>query len=630
MGMSSYAPSRTFLRPGELGELAAKLGGSISPCASCTFRGLELLFIVVASGARNEDGGPAWRRLAALVVEDGRIVDFRIVVEHFPNKGKLQDDEEGAFSAAPVVNGDRLELFVGEIVWRSPGSVDVRTALYRSDNGVDFRRVATITELPAVEVGPLAAYLQGNALHVFEFFKQRSGWQTWQLGFNGRQVDPLILTSGASGPFELADGRLGLNVVRYNGTAGPEGRLLVPHSEWWTFDRDRPWDFRFESAGMLTRAIAPDGSVAYALDSQHLDAELLELRPVEDPGFLELARPYRLVSDPRLWKPTAAITELRWRGGNLELDWDGVREWGFHTNNPERRAIYGNIVFGYYVDGEPVITSVEYLANRRGAPNDDVDTVFEHLGTEGNELALGKILQRGEEFFICAAAPCRPEGTAGYPRDVGLLPQRTRWIRARYLEDGFEDAEPASWWQGSQPEIPEGSNMKLSDVRSYSAAIEWQRQEQAFEPGSPGTAEVEETIHVVGDEPVWLIAVGGWIGLFGGIPSRDESPDAAFDFYEAKKAGQVQEIGLSIYGYPHKGTDRGGEPRYGARRTLYETGLHQLDPSGSFGDPPWIYLPTPIELSPGDKITVRSKTSQKDRGAHTRAKILVSEVDPAA
>jgi len=110
-----------------------------------------------------------------------------------------------------------------------------------------------------------------------------------------------------------------------------------------------------------------------------------------------------------------------------------------------------------------------------------------------------------------------------------------------------------------------------------------------------------------------------WIGLFGGVPSAVVY-HSADDYAFAVTHGQVQEVTVDVY------AKIDGHPRI----RLWGRDLHQLTPSASFAGWQGENLPA-IVLPEGGDIWMVTRTSQRDRGAHTRATIMLAEVpdDPA-
>lgn len=448
---TGWRPTGVLAGPGDLGPWAKVLGGSISPCSVVDFGGRRLLYVVGASGLRKDDGGPAWRALGALeLAADGRIArNHGVVIEHTPSKGQPGDEEEGIFSAVTGIDGDELRLYAGEVYLTSPGNVDVRTTVYTSRDGLRFRRVDTISERRGSEIGPVAVWAHGGRDYVLEFHKQVPGWVDWQLGVNSDPVQPRVTAVGASGPFQLDGGRLALLVVEW----GSSRDEPVPILAWYSFDPADPIRWRREDAPPLPIAhevaIAPDMSRAWALDSwQTGPARIVTLERTDSGNPIEIAAPHALRSDPRAWPVDGTIAAVEW-GSDLVVRWRGVDQWRRYES--EGRWLYGHLCAVVRdASGRWVVTGFEHLANAPGAAADVVDTRFEHLAdprTLGEQMQLpGKRFERGEEFYLFAAAPCRIGGGVRYPQDAGLLPVRTRFAKVRFGVDGVDDAEPPQWW----------------------------------------------------------------------------------------------------------------------------------------------------------------------------------------
>lgn len=165
-------------------------------------------------------------------------------------------------------------------------------------------------------------------------------------------------------------------------------------------------------------------------------------------------------------------------------------------------------------------------------------------------------------------------------------------------------------------------NYYLEDCHSYSAEIPWEVQRDAFRQdalGGVGQAMVEKDI-VTLSHPVplqhTLLRCDIWIGLFGGFPSRDNAlpTDSTPEWISRMTHGQVQEVTVDIY----------AQAPGGKRVRLWGRDLHQLTPSASFAGWAGENMP-PIVLPVGTRIWMVTRTSQKDRGAHTRATVLLAE-----
>ena len=182
-------------------------------------------------------------------------------------------------------------------------------------------------------------------------------------------------------------------------------------------------------------------------------------------------------------------------------------------------------------------------------------------------------------------------------------------------------------------------------IRTFGAEIRWEKQRDEWrqtgtdEDGNPvGQAEVEKTITVI-DKPMWGKKYASWIGLFGGFSSRDNTEwwqkvlSPAFEVIDAVRAwlhGQVQEVTVDVYWQAPKRENPNPENpnHWKARNGLHERDLHQLWPAMSFSGWEREHDAWPTPIPAGSRIFYVARTSQKDRGAHTRVRVYLFDDDP--
>ena len=170
--------------------------------------------------------------------------------------------------------------------------------------------------------------------------------------------------------------------------------------------------------------------------------------------------------------------------------------------------------------------------------------------------------------------------------------------------------------------------VRLEDVVVRSDQIHWTEQEAAWKPRrDDGGNIILDGEFPVGEglvtrnlltvrRPLCLLYASFWIGMFGGIPSRDQQPDpsSADELARQKGAGQIQEVTCTLY----------AQPGDGRRVRLWERDRHQLDPSDSWEGTGSTTFAVPILLPVGSKLFYVARTSQRDRGAHTRGTIRLA------
>lgn len=463
------------------------LGGSLSPGQPFDGR----LPIVRADGRRG-DGGPAWRRAAELSLPDGR--DLGIRLSRFPN----DDPEEGVFGIATVIAAPEPWALLAEIQGRG-GSVNVQSALYRTDTD-PYTRVRLFRAVEGAEISPLAAYWHNGQIHDFATNQDRKrddegSWRAWEVTADGRRTKPRICARGMSGPFPLPGGRMSVLVMH----DAPD--LRMPELSWWSFDPDTPWILRLEDwqtppFGVQVRLGAMDG-LAYVRDERPDNrARIVVFKPTDDPHPLDLAVPYNLHTDPSSWPATARITSLRFEGGNLRFETEGISGvWPYYESPDQDRAYYGHAVIVVRHEGRWIKVGFEHLGNRPGSPYSVPDDTFEHLGAvPSNPLGPGHRIQAGEEFYLCFAAHCRVGGGPRWPHEAGTDSQRTRWVRGVWGRNGIQDAEPDYWWQGATE--GDEDDMPYRPEDGYTETLQMQIPE-----GEPGTVErvsatLQRPVHV--------------------------------------------------------------------------------------------------------------------------------------
>jgi hypothetical protein len=173
----------------------------------------------------------------------------------------------------------------------------------------------------------------------------------------------------------------------------------------------------------------------------------------------------------------------------------------------------------------------------------------------------------------------------------------------------------------------------LDQTSHASAEILWTDQEAAWQQrinddGDPvedngwpvGEASVEREIAVL-DEQKAITRIEVWLGLFGGVPSRDQTGGEqkarnADILADEIGTGQIQEASITVYAaVPKSGGD------YKKRVRLFERDRHQLTPSDSWEGTIGREVAVPIVCPAGTRIWYVCRTSQKDRGAHTRVSV---------
>lgn len=128
------------ITPGKVGSWDSRLGGMISPAAVIRKDSRYFLYYIGADGDRSTDGGPRHRALGVATSSDG--INFEKysanpVIRFLP----YQNEEEGVFSAAVVVDGNkRVLMYYSSCDAGNHTSENVQCdgRLAVSENGLEF------------------------------------------------------------------------------------------------------------------------------------------------------------------------------------------------------------------------------------------------------------------------------------------------------------------------------------------------------------------------------------------------------------------------------------------------------------------------------------------------------------
>lgn len=248
---SVWVDRGVVLEPGAVGAWDRRLNGASSPAGLVRKDGRYYLYYIGASGDRVSDGGPAYRSLGVAVSTDG--ITFtkhpsNPVIEHFPDGGYGNVEEEGIFSAGIWTDDDgTIVLYFGGMESTDHSSVDGDGVLATSVDGVRFTVHGDViahdnpdTFNHGDEIFPVAAYKSPDGVwHCYYVSKGHLG--EWILGWASGSMDRFVRFAeaidvlpeeiiGAAGVIELSPERLMIPLRRGFEASVLELRMASPFS----------------------------------------------------------------------------------------------------------------------------------------------------------------------------------------------------------------------------------------------------------------------------------------------------------------------------------------------------------------------------------------------------------------